>query len=72
MKIAAGMPQGSILSAILYSLYINDAPAASGTHHALFLDDTCIYVTEKRERRVLCKLQRGIIAVKSWFERWNI
>jgi hypothetical protein len=24
------------------------------------------------ERRVLCKLQRGLTAVKSWCDRWNI
>jgi hypothetical protein len=57
---------------ILYSLYINDTPAADGTHDVLFADDTCIYATEKHERRVLCKLQRGLIAVKLWCERWNI
>jgi hypothetical protein len=42
-----------------------------GTHHALFADDTCIYATEKHERRVLCKLQRELIAVNSWCEHWN-
>jgi hypothetical protein len=26
-------------------------------------------VTETRERRVLCKLQRGLTAMKSWCER---
>jgi hypothetical protein len=44
-KIAAGVPQGSVIAPILYSLYINDAPAAPGTHVALFPDETCIYVT---------------------------
>jgi hypothetical protein len=28
--------------------------------------------TEKHERHVLCKLPRGITAVNSWCERWNI
>jgi hypothetical protein len=66
------VPEGSVLAPILYSLYINNAPAATGTQLALFADNTCIYATEKQERRVLCKLQRGLTAVNSWYERWSI
>jgi hypothetical protein len=54
------------------SLYIKYSPATPVTPLALFAGNTCIYATEKHERRVLCKLQRGLTAVKSWFERWNI
>jgi hypothetical protein len=54
-KIAAGVPQGSALAPILYSLHINDAPAAPGTHLALLADDIYIYATEKHDRSVLCK-----------------
>jgi hypothetical protein len=71
-KVAAGVPQGSVLVPILYSLYINDAPAALGTHLDLFADDTCIYATEKHERRVFNKLQRGLTATRSWCQHWNI
>jgi hypothetical protein len=45
---------------------------APETHLALLADDTCIYATEKHERCVLCKLQRGLTAVKSLCERQNI
>jgi hypothetical protein len=66
------VPQGSVITPVLYNLYINDAPAAPGTHLPLFADDTCIYATEKQERRVLNKLQRGLTAVGSRYEDWNI
>jgi hypothetical protein len=66
------VPQDSDLAPILYSLYINDAPGAPGIHHALFTDDTCVYAKDKHERRVLNKLQRGLNAVGSWCQRWNI
>jgi hypothetical protein len=47
-------------------------PTVLGTHLALFSDDICIYATEKRERHVLCRLQHGFTAMKSWCEQWNI
>jgi hypothetical protein len=62
----------SFLAPTLYSLYTNDAPTAPGNHLSLFADDTCIHLTEKQEHHVLCKLQHGLTAVKSWCERWNI
>jgi hypothetical protein len=51
--------------------YTNEAPVTPGIHFALFADDTCIYSTKKIERRVLCKLQCGLTALKSWYEVWN-
>jgi hypothetical protein len=72
IKIVAEVPQGSVLALILYSLYINNASAAAGTHPALFVDIKCAYTAEKHECRALCKLQRGLTAASSWCERQNI
>jgi hypothetical protein len=67
-KIVTGVARGFILALILYSLYINDAPVAPGTHLALFVDDTA----HEFERRVLCKLQCDLTAANSWCEQCNI
>jgi hypothetical protein len=46
--IQAGVPQGSVLSPTLYTLYTNDTPQTLGVYLGLFVDDTCIYATAKR------------------------
>jgi hypothetical protein len=68
----AGVPQGSVLSPILYNLYINDTPQASNVNLALFADDTCLYATDRKEGYVLRKIQRGLDSMAAWCERWNI
>jgi hypothetical protein len=70
-EIQAGVPQGSVLSPLLYNLHINDGPQTPGTQLALFADDTCIYATD-RKGFTIRKLQRGLTAMEAWCERWNI
>jgi hypothetical protein len=53
-------------------IYINDTPQTPGVYLGLFADDTCIYATDRKESYVLRKLQRGLSAIETWCERWNI
>jgi hypothetical protein len=68
----AGVPQGSVLSPTLYTLYINDTPQTPGVNLALFADDTCLYVTDRKEGYVLRKILRGLDSIVAWCKRWNI
>jgi hypothetical protein len=68
-NIQAGVPQGSALSP---TLYINDTPHTLGVCLILFEDDTCLYSNYREEGYVLRKIQRGLTAMESWCERWNI
>jgi hypothetical protein len=71
-EIQAGVPQGSVLSFTLYNIYINDTLQTPGVYLALFADDTCLYSTERKEGYVLRNLQRGLDAIETWCEHWNI
>jgi hypothetical protein len=68
----AEVPQGSVLSPTLHTIYINDTSQKPGVYLALFADDTCLYATERKEGYVLRKLQRGLDAIETWCERWNM
>jgi hypothetical protein len=53
----AGVPQGPVLSPILFNMYIHDAPQTHGVNLALVADDTCLYATDIKEGFVVRKLQ---------------
>jgi hypothetical protein len=68
----AEVPQGSVLSLTLSNLYLNDTPQTSGVNLALFADDICRYVTDRKESYVLRKIQSGLNSMAAWCEHWNI
>jgi retron-type reverse transcriptase len=65
-EMQAGVPQGSVLSPILYNIYVNDPPQTQGVHLALFADDTCLYATDRKEGFIVRKLQRGLTSIEAW------
>jgi hypothetical protein len=68
----AVVPQGSVLSSTLHSLYINDIPQAIGVNLALFAEDPSLYATESKECYVLRNVRRGISSMSAWCECWYI
>ncbi|GBP34003.1 Probable RNA-directed DNA polymerase from transposon BS [Eumeta japonica] len=71
--IRAGVPQGSTLSPLLYSAYINDIPrpSSSGVQLALFADDTALFYGSRNRstRFTLLPLQRAIDELGQWFRK---
>lgn len=69
----AGVPQGSVLSPILYISYTNDIPTdvpGVGTH--LFADDTALLAKSRMLKSALRKLQLAVNKLEAWFKLWRI
>ena len=44
-KIKRGVPQGSVLGPLLFSLHVNDLPNATNLETTLFADDTNLHIS---------------------------
>lgn len=71
--IKAGVPQGSVLAPLLFSLYTSDIPTMKGkTKLALFADDTALYRTGRSPSAITRDLQSAADALGAWFRKWRI
>ncbi|GBP66085.1 RNA-directed DNA polymerase from mobile element jockey [Eumeta japonica] len=71
--IRAGVPQGSTLSPLLYSAYVNDIPQPStGIQLALFADDSALYLRSNSIGNILLRLQKAIDELTQWLRLWRI
>ena len=69
-RIEYGVPQGSILGPMLFSLYVNDLPAnITGGFISLYADDTAVCVTDSDPDRLNVKLCEQLELLKKWYQR---
>lgn len=66
----AGVPQGSILSPLLFNLYVNDISTyISGAKVYQYADDTVIVTQHLNFKDAACSLQCAATTVMDWFQR---
>ena len=67
-SVLSGIPQGSVLGPILFTIFINDLPDCVSGTCKVFADDTKIYnVTKNRDQ-----LQTDIDKMTEWTTTWNL
>ena len=69
--ILSGVPQGTVLGPLLFSLYINDISSDIESEIRLFADD-CVCYHEIKDEEDTMKLQRDIDRLGSWARKWGM
>ncbi|VVC41248.1 Reverse transcriptase domain [Cinara cedri] len=70
--IQAGVPQGGILSPLLFNIYVSDQPITQGTIVADFADDKAIIAIHEDDLIASANLQIHLDLISQWYSKWRI
>ena len=77
-NITAGVAQGTILSPILFSIYINDITELNNStinnniESLLFADDLFALTINKNLNRAIIRMQTYLNSLEQWFNKWRL
>ena len=69
-KIEAGVPQGCILSPILFSIYFSDISEVINSNKAIYADDLAIWSADENINEIKGKLQADINNIETFCQTW--
>ena len=69
--VALGVPQGTVLGPLLFSLHIHDITADIESEIRLFAED-CVCYREIKDKEDTLKLQRNIDLLGNWARKWGM
>ena len=68
VDVECGVPQGSVLSPLLFILYVNDMITALHSTPRLFADDTCLFLTAKNTSELEELGNSELSSLKNWMD----
>jgi len=72
LPMLSGVPQGSILVPLLYTLYTADLPQSYKTILSTFADDTAIFTTNPDPTQTSANLQEHLLEINNWTRKWKL
>lgn len=71
-NINAGVPQGSVLGPILYTIFTSDMPFSDNVLIATYADDTALLASSTCPIEASNIVQRELNEIEIWLNKWNI
>ena len=68
MEVNVGMPQGSLLSVLLFQLQINDLPKSLKYCTSILADDTTLFLVVKSLKFLRLKMQHDLDSLSRWLK----
>lgn len=70
--ICSGVPQGSVLGPILYTIFTADMPIIEDVLVATYADDTAVLSSNVCANVASANVQNQLLRLENWFIKWNI
>ena len=70
-RIHSGVPQGGILSPLLFNVLLHDIPINNKIHISIFADDIAVYSSDSDPAKLANTMQKYIDELSDWFGKWH-